>query len=94
MRNSRSNIPMLAVAAVLTTAILAHAQNVVYKPYIQSGEAGGARYASLGGKPNRRQTELVQATIARLPEVAEIVAAFRIAPGLKPAPAGAAETRA
>ena len=34
------------------------------------------RYASLGGKPSARQTGLVQATIARLPEGAEIVAAF------------------
>ncbi len=34
------------------------------------------RYASLGGKPSLRQTGLVKATIARLPERAEIVAAF------------------
>jgi hypothetical protein len=34
------------------------------------------RYASLGGKPSSRQAGLVQATIARLPEGAEIVAAF------------------
>jgi hypothetical protein len=34
------------------------------------------RYASLGGKPSLRQTGLVQATVARLPEAAEIVAAF------------------
>lgn len=34
------------------------------------------RYASLGGKPSRRQTGLLQATIARLPAKAEIVAAF------------------
>ena len=34
------------------------------------------RYASLGGKPSSRQTGLVHATIARLPEGAEIVAAF------------------
>jgi hypothetical protein len=34
------------------------------------------RYASLGGKPSLRQTGLVQATIAKLPEGAEIVAAF------------------
>jgi len=34
------------------------------------------RYASLGGKPSSRQTALVRATIARLPERAEIVAAF------------------
>jgi uncharacterized protein DUF3991/Toprim domain-containing protein len=34
------------------------------------------RYASLGGKPSRRQTGLLQATIAKLPERAEIVAAF------------------
>ena len=34
------------------------------------------RYASLGGKPNARQPGLVQGTIARLPEGAEIVAAF------------------
>jgi hypothetical protein len=33
-------------------------------------------YASLGGKPSRRQTGLLQATIAKLPERAEIVAAF------------------
>jgi hypothetical protein len=34
------------------------------------------RYASLGGKPNNKQPELVQLTIARLQEGAEIVAAF------------------
>ena len=34
------------------------------------------RYASLGGKPSSRQTALVQATIARMPAGAEIVAAF------------------
>jgi hypothetical protein len=34
------------------------------------------RYASLGGKPSSRQTALVQATIARLPAGAKIVAAF------------------
>ena len=34
------------------------------------------RYASLGGKPNAKQPDLVQLTIARLPEGAEIVAAF------------------
>jgi len=34
------------------------------------------RYASLGGKPSRRQMGLLQATIARLPKDAEIVAAF------------------
>ena len=34
------------------------------------------RYASLGGKPSSPQRGLVQATIARLPEGAEIVAAF------------------
>lgn len=34
------------------------------------------RYASLGGKPSSRQMGLVQASIARLPEGAEIVAAF------------------
>jgi hypothetical protein len=34
------------------------------------------RYASLGGRPSSRQTGLVQGTIARLPEGAEIVAAF------------------
>jgi hypothetical protein len=34
------------------------------------------RYASLGGKPSSRQTALIQATIARLPAGAEIVAAF------------------
>ena len=34
------------------------------------------RYASLGGKPNVNQPGLVQSTIARLPEGAEIVAAF------------------
>jgi Toprim-like/Protein of unknown function (DUF3991) len=34
------------------------------------------RYASLGGKPSLRQTGLIQTTIARLPEGAEIVAAF------------------
>jgi hypothetical protein len=34
------------------------------------------RYASLGGKPSRRQMGLLQATIATLQEEAEIVAAF------------------
>ena len=34
------------------------------------------RYASLGGKPNATQPGLVQSTIAKLPEGAEIVAAF------------------
>lgn len=34
------------------------------------------RYASLGGRPSARQTGLLQATVARLPEGAEIVAAF------------------
>ena len=34
------------------------------------------RYASLGGKPSSRQAGLVQATIAKLQEGAEIVAAF------------------
>ena len=34
------------------------------------------RYASLGGKPNSQQPGLVQATIAKLPNGAEIVAAF------------------
>ena len=34
------------------------------------------RYASLGGKPNAKQPGLVQSTIAKLPEGAEIVAAF------------------
>lgn len=34
------------------------------------------RYASLGGRPNATQPGLVQSTIARLPEGAEIVAAF------------------
>jgi len=34
------------------------------------------RYASLGGKPSRRQMGLLQATIAKLPAEAEIVAAF------------------
>ena len=34
------------------------------------------RYASLGGKPNSKQPGLVQAAIARLPEKAEVVAAF------------------
>jgi hypothetical protein len=35
-----------------------------------------ARYASLGGKPNAKQPGLIQATIAKLPEGAEIMAAF------------------
>src|SRR5262249_8588183 len=39
------------------------------------------RYASLGGKPSRRQMGLLQATIAKLPEEAEIVAAFDADPG-------------
>jgi hypothetical protein len=34
------------------------------------------RYASLGGKPNSKQPDLLQSTVARLPEGAEIVAAF------------------
>jgi hypothetical protein len=34
------------------------------------------RYASLGGKPNIKQPGLVQLTIAKLPDGAEIVAAF------------------
>lgn len=34
------------------------------------------RYASLGGKPNSKQPGLLQATIAKLPEGSEIVAAF------------------
>jgi hypothetical protein len=34
------------------------------------------RYASLGGQPSSRQMELLQATLARLPAGAEIVAAF------------------
>jgi hypothetical protein len=38
--------------------------------------ADQTRYASLGGQPSSRQPGLVQATIARLPEGAEIVAAF------------------
>jgi hypothetical protein len=38
--------------------------------------ADQTRYASLGGKPNFKQSGLVQATIARLPERSEIVAAF------------------
>lgn len=38
--------------------------------------ADQTRYASLGGKPNSQQPDLVKATIARLPEGGEIVAAF------------------
>jgi hypothetical protein len=34
------------------------------------------RYASLGGKPNSKQPDLIQATVARLPKGSEIVAAF------------------
>lgn len=34
------------------------------------------RYASLAGKPSWRQMKLVQATVARLPDRAEVVAAF------------------
>src|SRR6266567_9119462 len=34
------------------------------------------RYASFGGKPNSKQPGLVQATIAKLPEGSEVVAAF------------------
>lgn len=34
------------------------------------------RYASLGGKPSSRQMGLLQATITKLPEAAEIVAGF------------------
>ena len=57
------------------------------------------RYASLGGKPSRRQTDLVQATIARLPEGAEIVAGFDADPagrtlvdGIREAMASVADT--
>ena len=38
--------------------------------------ADQTHYASLGGKPSRRQMDLLQAAIAKLPEGAEIVAAF------------------
>ena len=38
--------------------------------------ADQTRYASLGGKPNSQQSSLIQATVARLPEGSEIVAAF------------------
>ena len=38
--------------------------------------ADQTRQASLGGRPSSRQAGLVQATIARLPERAEVVAAF------------------
>jgi len=38
--------------------------------------ADQTRYASLGGKPNSKQPDLVKATIAKLPEGSEIVAAF------------------
>lgn len=38
--------------------------------------ADRTRYASLGGKPNAQQPGLVKATIAKLPEGSEIVAAF------------------
>ena len=38
--------------------------------------ADQARYASLGGKPNSQQPDLLKATMARLPEGSEIVAAF------------------
>ena len=38
--------------------------------------ADRTRYASLGGKPNSHQPGLVKATISRLPEGSEIVAAF------------------
>lgn len=38
--------------------------------------ADRTRYASLGGKPNSQQPGLVKATIARLPEGSEVVAAF------------------
>ena len=34
------------------------------------------RYASLGGKPNTKQPGLIESTVARLPDGAEIVAAF------------------
>jgi hypothetical protein len=34
------------------------------------------RYASLGGKPNSQQTNLIRASITKLPEASEIVAAF------------------
>ena len=37
---------------------------------------GQTRYASLGGKPNSKQTGQLQATIAKLPEGSEIVVAF------------------
>lgn len=38
--------------------------------------ADRTRYASLGGRPSSRQLRLVQAAIAKLPEGAEVVAAF------------------
>jgi hypothetical protein len=41
-----------------------------------SDAADHTRYASLGGKLNSQQPDLVKATIARLPEGSEIVAAF------------------
>jgi hypothetical protein len=34
------------------------------------------RYASLGGRPSPRQMELIRATVAKLPERVEVVAAF------------------
>jgi hypothetical protein len=40
------------------------------------GAEDHTRYASLGGKPSRRQMGLLQATIAKLSKDAEIVAAF------------------
>lgn len=39
------------------------------------------RYASLAGKPSVKQSELLQATLAKLPEGSEIIAAFDADPG-------------
>jgi len=54
-------------------------------PFVSSGQAlatlfpdaaDQTRYASLGGKPNSQQPDLVKSTIAKLPRWSEIVAAF------------------
>ena len=39
------------------------------------------RYASLAGKPSVKQSELLQATVGKMPEGAEIIAAFDADPG-------------
>jgi hypothetical protein len=59
----------LGVAVVAVCVVLSYAAL-----FPDAGDR--TRYASLGGKPSSRQSALVQATIAKLPAGAEIVAAF------------------